>query len=515
MFVGLTESVSLNTGFDKSTVRNLKASTLYMEKASNDDFNNFKLDNGTTSYPTRAPTATWSPSPLPNCPDGYYYEFVRGVAVCHQCPVGSFAKSPARECTVSPKGYYVKPNSSEAIMCPVNTYSLTEGSTTCIQCRNSAVCPAGSFLASACVNPDVSFAGAAFGLLLSGIGISVYIVGGRLHRMAFIRREILVRKAAGLYNTLTIALMKLNDEYKAEAAARRRAKVLTICSIALRSFAFIMLIVFMAIIYFVVSVYGTFYTSLILYRGYANLPNFVKIASLVDRLMLYLEKLSQAIRIPYLMYVFYPFVYVVDFLVNLNIDWSAVQITCTGAQAPAQLFVDCVVVGITVVVIESDMEIFWSSSFANVHQELRHLVLRDTFWKEKPWRTAGFFLWSSYLQVIPHPRSVLQFGLGFFRVYSVFSTNYSRNCNIGRYYLVDQSLAIVSMTIAVLSILPMIYIFSQIIVPEFRLDKGLVKTTRAEARILAQADKVLCPYCELPLLREVSKPEKGMSYRAL
>lgn len=417
------------------------------------------------------------------------------------CVSGQYAVN--YDCIDAPKGWYAPNGSNEPIICPANTYSLGRASS-CTACTNGGVCTAGS---SACVNPQTSFAAAFIGLTMCSLGVYLYIVGGRLHRMAFVRKETLIKKATKMYNLLTATLMRLNDEYKEIAAKNRERKETSVLLTFLCVLFTLLLFVAVFIVFFVGSVYSTFYTAVILYRGYFNLPN-VTLPPFVDRLTFYVEYLSGYVKIPYLMYIFYPFNWIVTFFANLNINLNAARVTCIGAQLPVLLLIDCFVVGVTVLVIESDMEIFWCSAFANVHQEFHRSLLRYKFWKDKPYRNVIFLIWSIILQLLPHPRIILQFGLGFFKIYSFFDVNYhaghSKDCNTGQYYMIDQSLAMISTVVAYLSILPMFYIFAQIVVPEFSLDIGVVKPEKHSAKRILQLQKSKCPCCTLPLSRKYS-----------
>eukprot|EP01034_Spumella_vulgaris_P028898 gene28898-35848_t len=110
------------------------------------------------------------------------------------------------------------------------------------------------------------------------------------------------------------------------------------------------------------------------------------------------------------------------------------------------------------------MEVFWNTTFNNVHKEFRSLATQKQFWQ------ASFM------------SNILQYGLGFVRVALFFSTNghaaSSANCDaafpVGSSGL-DTILALSSSIIAYLMIFPLVYLLSQILVPDFRLQKGTVK----------------------------------------
>lgn len=522
--ISLTESVeTIQTTFDENVVSGAVTSSVQSYAAQYSDSilsassvvapTSYSSSYSAVPFPTHSPTiATQLPTTAaptlqpPNCTDGQYYAYLGpfGIVSCFNCESGMYASNPSPQCKEAEKGYYAPPGSGSQKECRANTYSDSKRATSCIPCKNSKVCPPRSTTIDACVNPQTSFAFAFIGLCLCSLGIYLYIIGGRLNRMAFIRKETLVKNVSKIYNLLTASLITLNEQYKIADIEKRRKEVVSRWSMILRVFGIAVSFVLIFVIYFIGNIYSTFYTCVILYRGYVSLPR-VGIPSLFDRLTLFMDKLAYYVKIPHLVYILYPFNQAVKFFSGLNIDVSAAGVSCIGAQIPLQLLIDCFVVGVTIIVIQSDMEIFWCSAFANVHQEFRRSLLRHQFWKGNVLVNLLFLLWSVILQVIPHPRSILQFGLGFFQIYVFFDTNYhasfSKNCNTKAYYKIDQFLAMLATVIAYLSILPLFFVFAQILVPEFTLEKGVVKMDEHTERKVILQEKKKCPHCGLPLSR--------------
>lgn len=421
------------------------------------------------------------------------------------CSAGFYSKGKVTECTMTPAGYHTQEGDSEPKQCPAGTYSAA-GQGSCTPCPAGVVSAAGSTSVSNCVSPKTSFGIAFVGLFLSLIGFYVYIVGGRLHRMAFKRRELLIRKCSAMYNKLCDIILALRDYYRLYAPSRINEKLhlwLRIVIVAL--FAAVTFLVF-----FFIFVYQTFYTCVILYRGYVHLPN-IALPSLVHRFEQYVN-VMESFSFTVVQYLSYPFKYIVDFLSSLSIDFRGAQVSCVGAQIPMQLLANVIVISIIVLVVESDLEVFWCSAFSNAQIEFRKLLLRPALWENRMWTVFKHMMWSFVLQVIPHPRSLLQFVIGFFSLVIFFDDNYhakhSSSCDKGSYYKVDSTLAMSSTVVAYLAILPLFFIFSQILVPKFVLDRGVVKPKRyMQKRLLMQGDKCVCG---LAMTRRCIKPSEGI-----
>ena len=64
-----------------------------------------------------------------------------------------------------------------------------------------------------------------------------------------------------------------------------------------------------------------------------------------------------------------------DYFASFKIDFGAVEVTCKGFQAPIEIFVNCMVLGFIVVVIESEFHIIQNSLFKGVFKKSYKMLL--------------------------------------------------------------------------------------------------------------------------------------------
>lgn len=415
--------------------------------------------------------------------DDYYFNY----GTCQYCAAGSYSKSNSYTCEYCNSGL-----NSVCESCP---YGMTSN--------------VGSTKATDCANPGMNSAIAFFLLILSAVGLVLYIIGGRLQRMAFVRKIRLIDKSKvmvkmalqQLLNAGSICTEISNRQQEGQLTAM--AKVgLFLKTMGKRLFLFVFF-VFVVCAYFLSTVLQVFFTSLLLWRGYS-----IKV-SYLNRIKDYTNEVLTSIHLKELGVVFYPFLFVLNAIASVNLNFSTVQVNCLGSQSAIQFFMDCVVVGIVVIIIQSEMMIYWGTFFAAVKSKYYSLLFQRNFWKSVKWN-IWVLLWSILLDLIPNPRKILQYGLVLVRV-MVFFENYgmassSINCDqvipIGSTGA-DTLLAYFSTVIAYAAICPIVYLFSQVLVPKFKLQSG---TVRAESNILQQAkrnaEKISkCGRCSLGLHR--------------
>ena len=140
-----------------------------------------------------------------------------------------------------------------------------------------------------------------------------------------------------------------------------------------RQFYFCGLLVlgFYILILFAGQISRIVFTALILWRGLHLNVDFL------EKLRRMLDVLSFAFKIPLLTYILYPFVAFITVLSNINIDFSSVNVTCTGAQAPLELIVLCSILIFTVIIIESKFSILQKVYFKCIN--LRFVIAGITY----------------------------------------------------------------------------------------------------------------------------------------
>ena len=70
------------------------------------------------------------------------------------------------------------------------------------------------------------------------------------------------------------------------------------------------------------------------------------------------NSLDVSLNLGFLGYMMYPFVTFVGYISSFMIDLGSVNVTCKGSQAPMELLINCFVLGMIVVIIESDFHVF-------------------------------------------------------------------------------------------------------------------------------------------------------------
>ena len=97
-----------------------------------------------------------------------------------------------------------------------------------------------------------------------------------------------------------------------------------------------------------------FFKSLIIWRNF----NFRVDVEYINEISKAIGGICDFLNIPGFEYLFYPLYVAVDLLSNLKIDLSAINITCDGAQAPMELVMNIFIMGLVIIVIESDYQKF-------------------------------------------------------------------------------------------------------------------------------------------------------------
>jgi hypothetical protein len=98
--------------------------------------------------------------------------------------------------------------------------------------------------------------------------------------------------------------------------------------------------------------YRIIFTALIIWRGIkVNIDFFDKLAEVM-------RVLSFTFKIPLVTYFLYPFIALVRLLSNINLNLDAVNVTCSGSQAPLELFFLVTILIFVVIVIESNFSVF-------------------------------------------------------------------------------------------------------------------------------------------------------------
>lgn len=211
-----------------------------------------------------------------------------------------------------------------------------------------------------------------------------------------------------------------------------------------------------------------FFQSLIVYRGYSlylpPVPYLTKIQDL-------LHQLDEILNIPGITYLFYPFIKIYAALASINVNFSAINVTCEGSTGSLKLLVNLFIVGMVIIIIESDYESFFTVSMKSIIQKNFKSVLNSRLYK---YISPQLVLLHSFICFVVsviigiNPiQTILQFSMSLLSIGVFFprhKTTEACNLVIGAENF-DIVLAILSSTVVYLLIIPTFYIVARIITP--------------------------------------------------
>jgi hypothetical protein len=161
------------------------------------------------------------------------------------------------------------------------------------------------------------------------------------------------------------------------------------------------LVAIISLFSYVSTLAQVFFRSLIMWKGFHLKVPFEHIMHQCVRAT------YTVLDLPVIAYLFYPVSVVFVFFSNFTIDVEAIDITCEGAQAPLEVFINLAILGITIVVIEGDYQIFRAVTFNSITDQFFEVFTQPCY---KAWATTqqgslpkstfGGFLSYSYTGVL-------------------------------------------------------------------------------------------------------------------
>src|SRR5687768_10319712 len=108
---------------------------------------------------------------------------------CSKCVGGTVGSGNTADCDVCPAGTYSSTGTTTCIDCPQNTYASHAGTAKCKSCPSGSInSGVGNTRKTSCANPAFNFVIAFICLGFCVVAINLYIIGGRLTRMSFVRK---------------------------------------------------------------------------------------------------------------------------------------------------------------------------------------------------------------------------------------------------------------------------------------------------------------------------------------
>ena len=268
-----------------------------------------------------------------------------GKSICDSCGLGTYSvgagNGACSDCQPGSMNGVV--GSTTCTLCLQNFYSDKTGSPSCAPCPSGEITPGeGAFDEATCFNPAVNFIqGFIISFVLIPFSID-YVVYGRFHRLAFLRKERVIQHLKERVRDLYAFTSYENARIESEKAVNHRLRRLKTWIFIIIGFAGWILFGAIGILWHFIDIY---FKSLILYK------NFGFDFAFVDRIV-------EALQFPFMIDFITPFLPFLEILAEFNINFGAFGVTCVGAAMPAQLMVNLVVLGLVIIVVDSDVQIF-------------------------------------------------------------------------------------------------------------------------------------------------------------
>eukprot|EP01034_Spumella_vulgaris_P024040 gene24040-30337_t len=404
------------------------------------------------------------------CTAGQYS--LAGAPVCLSCAAGTVsATDSSTSCAVCPAGQFATGTEQTVCSnCPIGQYSAQEKSGTCTSCQSGFTTPSvGTALAGSCVSPIPNFT---IGFIALGVVVgmfAIYIVAGRFHLVAFNRRENIVLP-------LALTCIEMNESLKT-MIKNRRVKTAVVIASKLKVLCFFLFclayILGYAAFTYIALMYKVLFTTLILWRGLDFAP------PLIRSLQHALEDFAISFHFPfdYVYALAYPIVWVYRKLSNLQINLDAVSVTCEGAKAPIELFINCLIMGFVVIFIRSDYQMLLNVTLPGLNQSfLTNNIVKGNIWH----RNIFFCLCVMTVNSLNPFQIALQYCMNYVNI-TKFGKRYyvthdvTQSCDhIPGAQMLDSFLGDTSSIFAWWLVLPALYIMSEVLVPRI-VDKEQVK----------------------------------------
>lgn len=334
---------------------------------------------------------------------------------------------------------------------------------------------------SDCVNPSGSFALGGVFMIVSAIAIYIYLFQGRLHRIAHARSVRLMKPcivaasatshASDLVSAVNKVLQSVNRSkihhlFFSEANVELAKSVMFVVICLLMTFVVVLLFI-------TIGASQILFNTLVIFRSYRLYFPFA--STFADEATFLVESMFRSIGIGRLAVLAYPFIKIADELSKIHINLAAVNVSCAGAQGPPLLFLNLIIVGVVVIIIRSDAQVYWDVAQRQVLTKALPMVFNEYYVVKNRMSTVFFTLSSMILLALPSPRKVIQFMLSFVTVSHFFSgggrSPSNANCDAAaQIFPVDTFLATLTTIIVYIAIFPVLYMLAQILVPCFTLE---------------------------------------------
>jgi hypothetical protein len=403
-----------------------------------------------------------------------------GTARCSKCAAGSYIEvTGATACKMAPPGGYVDSVGATTYqLCPADTYSPTHGSAnaSCIACPGGRVTAnLGSGSLSDCFLPHTNFLFAGLALALAVFVISVYILAGRVHSIAYGRMRF-IREAKEQYQWLIESVQRL-EQAGNESTRRAGASPARIFGRRMRPVAWVAAEA-AVLVYGVLSsslfILGkVFFFAMVIWRNiHFQFPH----PNFMDQIASALDGIGDVVG-PTLLAVVRAIASACNWFAMIPVDLSAAEVTCQGGAG--MLLIDVCIFVRVICLVDCDIAVFLQTTFGDAHEAFRraltlpHLeALLPYDFRTKVWLWLCSYVESSVLSpsVVV---TVLQLLLGFVSIGEFFAHGgihaYTQGCNnVQNFVGYDKMVALISSGICYYLIIPVAYTVLKFLVPRLR-----------------------------------------------
>ena len=309
-------------------------------------------------------------------------------------------------------------------------------------------------------------------IVVAAIMSTVYIVFARFEKLSFDRQERYVFPTAEKIITLTEKL----DGVVAKLMTQNKLLLRENNSLSAFPKVFIFIsagfaVIMVVVIYMFLSVFRrVFFNVLIGWKGLA----LGSLSVMMDRFLHLIEQLIGAVRIPayVVQAALYPLKIVCQIadLFQVGALYNLLTVTCQGAQAPIELFVDSFVLGVSILFIKSKYNFLWAMTLQEMNKSLalKYWLRGKTCFSSKLLLSLAAFMLSTTNPFI----TVLRFFLSYVNFGAFFANNHlthalSQAC-IGIQGFENQELWLVNSTSVLVwwLIFPIVYMAAEILCPK-------------------------------------------------
>jgi len=367
-----------------------------------------------TSQPTRQPTSQPTTRPSQLCLAGEYldpddnicylcaagkYKIYTGSETedtCSKCPAGTFSDPGASVCTKCPKGTFQSSDGNgvtiqACINCPQQSYASELGTVKCTLCPVGRITSSpGAVSVNDCVSPEFNFIQAIVMVLLIIPLIYDYLIRGRFQRISFMRKSRVSMRLVEDSRNITCYIRNFNFKVEAELLTPVAFRRLKTWAWLFGTFG---IVIFSSILAYFTEMSGIFFKAIILFKALELKFPFT------DRIIASVKYAAKYVGAEFLEEILIPLKQALHFLEFFKIDFSAINVTCAGSTAPFELFLNILVIGTVMVLIESDFQLYKTVTYTGMMDENVDMLGKYVYVKWSV-RSYGKKLQRSYMGII-------------------------------------------------------------------------------------------------------------------